>query len=94
MSEGVKARLQDGAGRVRQRARLSLQLHKITCCLRAATCAEQQMERQVLPVPQNKVDFLVRQKFRTYCKIASFLIVFFTVLLLQTKQQKCRLPLI
>lgn len=36
---------------------------------RGTTCAEQQTERQVLPVPQHKIDVFVRLKFRTYCKI-------------------------
>lgn len=45
------------------------------CHLCGATCAEWQMELQILPMPQNKIDFLVRLKFRTYCKIAWLLVL-------------------
>lgn len=73
--KGVRARGPDRAGRERRRTSLGLQIQKMKHHLCAATCAEQQMECQVLPVPQNKTDLLVRLKFRTYCRIARFLIL-------------------
>ena len=60
---------------MRQRTSLCLQIQKMKYHLCGPTCAEQQVERQILPVPQNETDFFVILKFRTYCKIAWVLVL-------------------
>ena len=84
LSEGVKTRLQDGAGKGRQGTKLGLQLQKMKHCVAPPVRNSRWKARFFLCL---KTDFLVRLKFSNSlqnCLVPCPLL--FNVLLLPTKQ--------